>query len=197
MRRRDPLLTPELVLHGYQVGVFPMDDGAGNILWFSPDPRCVIELDRLRVTKSLRQRIRKGEFEIRVDTAFAAVIAACADRPDGTWISPEIANIYTRLHTHGFTHSVEAWREGELVGGLYGVAIGGAFFGESMFHRATDASKVALVALVERLRVRGFALLDSQWMTPHLRSMGAVEIPRDEYLARLEQSLRLPARFAD
>ncbi|MCA9242370.1 MAG: leucyl/phenylalanyl-tRNA--protein transferase [Phycisphaerales bacterium] len=192
----DPPFSPELVLYGYQVGVFPMDDGEGNILWFSPDPRCVIEFDDLRVSKSLRQRIRRNEFDIRIDTVFRDVIATCAVRPEGTWISDQIVDVYSRLHEAGFAHSVEAWRDDELVGGLYGVAIGGAFFGESMFHRATDASKVALVALIERLRERGYTLLDSQWTTPHLTRMGASEISRDEYLARLREALRLECRFA-
>lgn len=190
-------LTAELVLRGYCAGVFPMGDPAGRIRWFSPDPRCIFELDRFHISKTLRQTVRQQRFEVRINTAFDEVIAACADRPEGTWISPKVRRAYGQLHELGFAHSVEAWREGRLAGGLYGVAIGGAFFGESMFTRGRDASKVALVALVERLRARGFTLLDTQWRTPHLARMGAIEIPRDEYLRRLAAAIEAPARFCD
>lgn len=190
-------LTPELVLRGYCCGVFPMSDASGRIAWYGADPRCIIELDQLHVSHSLRKTLARGVFETRVNSAFARVMAACADRPERTWISAEIVRVYTQLHRLGFAHSVESWKDGQLVGGLYGVAIGGAFFGESMFHRATDASKVALVRLVERLRARGFVLLDSQWTTPHLERMGATEISAQEYEQRLEAALKLPARFAD
>ena len=193
----DEPLTPELVLAGYRAGVFPMADQDGCIYWFSPDPRTIFEFERFRVPRSLRQVIRRGVFEVRVNTAFDEVIAACADRPEGSWISPEIAAVYRGLHQRGHAHSVEAWREGQLAGGLYGVAVGGAFFGESMFHRVSDASKVALVALLERLPQRGFVLVDTQWTTPHLARFGAVEIPRREYLARLHAATRLPCRFVD
>lgn len=190
-------LTPDLVLRGYCAGAFPMADESGAILWFSPDPRAVFELDELRVSRSLCRVVRSGLFELRFDTAFDEVIAQCADRPEGTWISDEIRRVYGQLHEAGFAHSVETWRENRLVGGLYGVALGGAFFGESMFHRETDASKVALVALVERMRDRGFVLLDTQWLTPHLARLGAREIPRDEYLRRLETALALECRLPD
>jgi leucyl/phenylalanyl-tRNA--protein transferase len=189
--------TPELVLHAYRMGVFPMADLDGEIYWYSPDPRCVFDLDRFRVSRSLRQVIRRGMFEVRVNTAFDEVIRACAGRAEGTWISDELIAVYSELHRRGHVHSVESWQGDRLAGGLYGVAIGGAFFGESMFYHATDASKVALVALVNRLRDRGFKLLDTQWSTPHLQRFGTVEIPQREYLRRLEQALALPCRFAD
>ncbi|MEW6251172.1 MAG: leucyl/phenylalanyl-tRNA--protein transferase [Planctomycetota bacterium] len=193
-------LTPELVLAGYRAGIFPMGVEGGEIAWFSPDPRCIIPLqpvEAFRTPRSLRQTIRRGAFEIRVNSAFAEVVAGCADRDEGTWISPEIAAVYTELHRRGYAHSVEAWHAGALAGGLYGVVIGGAFFGESMFTRVTDASKVALVRLVERLRERGFVLLDTQWSTPHLARFGAVEIRRREYLLRLKSAVGLPRRFCD
>lgn len=186
-----------MVLHGYRIGLFPMADPDGRILWFSPDPRCVIPLDRFHVPRSLRKTVERGGFEVRIDTAFDQVIAACADRPEGTWITGGIPRVYRTLHRRGFAHSVEAWHRGEFAGGLYGIAIGGAFFGESMCTRIKDASKVALVALVERLRTRGFVLLDTQWKTQHLARFGALEIPRREYLRRLRAAIELPVRFAD
>ncbi len=189
-------LTPALLVRAYCAGFFPMADSRrGRIRWYSPDPRAVIPLEAFHVPHSLRRTIRRGRFAVRVNTAFGAVIRACADRPE-TWISDEIVCAYEALHTLGLAHSVETWRDGRLVGGLYGVALGGAFFGESMFSRETDASKVALVALVERLRERGFVLLDTQFLTPHLARFGAVEIPRAEYLRRLDEALRLERRFA-
>lgn len=190
-------LTPELVLAAYRVGAFPMADEFGEIAWFRPDPRCIFPLDRFRVPRSLRQTLRRGVFETRVDTAFDAVIRGCADRDEGTWISADVIRVYRALHDAGFAHSVECWHADELAGGLYGVAIGGAFFGESMFTRITDASKVALVALVERLRRRGFTLLDTQWTTPHLARFGACEIPHAEYMQRLAHALTLRVQFAD
>lgn len=190
-------LNPQLVLQGYRLGAFPMADQDGEIGWFSPDPRCILPLDGFHISRSLRQTIRRGKFELRIDTAFEEVIAACADRPEGTWISAEIDDVYRALHRQGFVHSVEAWYGGELAGGLYGVALGGAFFGESMFTRVTDASKVALAALVERLIARGFKLLDTQWLTPHLARFGAHYIRRSEYLRRLRQALALPVQFVD
>jgi leucyl/phenylalanyl-tRNA--protein transferase len=196
MHMSEPI-TPEMILQAYCLGVFPMADADGSIYWFSPDPRCILEFDRFRVPRSLRQTIRRGTFEIRVNTAFDQVIAACADRPEGTWISPQIMSLYRELHVRGFVHSVEAWRSDELAGGLYGVAIGGAFFGESMFHRVGSASKVALVALMERLRRCGYVLVDTQWSTPHLLRFGAVEIPREEYQRRLSGALQLTCVFGD
>jgi leucyl/phenylalanyl-tRNA--protein transferase len=188
-------LEPGTLLAAYRRGLFPMPgDGAGEpLLWFSPVRRGVLPLDGLKVAKSLRRSLRK--FEIRVDTAFDEVVAACGDpsRPHG-WIDDDIRTAYADLHRLGWAHSVETWREGRLAGGLYGVAIGGLFAGESMFHRETDASKVALVGLVDLLRDEHAStrLLDVQWSTPHLESLGVVEIDRRDYLARLERALPLP-----
>lgn len=190
-------LTPELVLQAYSLGAFPMGEPDGEIGWYSPDPRCVFPLESFKPPRSLRQVIRRGKFEVRINTAYDEVVARCADRVVGTWISAEIVEVYGQLHRMGFAHSVEAWYAGALAGGLYGVAIGGAFFGESMFTRVTDASKVALAALVERLRARGFALLDAQWLTPHLARLGAIEIPRREYLRRLRSALGIKTTFLD
>ena len=156
-----------------------------------------MELDAFHMPRTLRQVYRQGRFELFVNRSFREVIEACADRREGTWISGDIVEAYCELHQSGFAHSVEAWRDGALVGGLYGVALKGAFFGESMFHRERDASKVALAHLVERLRERGFALLDVQFVTPHLARFGAVEVTRREYLVRLGQALKLERRFAD
>lgn len=162
----------------------------GQIRWYSPDPRGIIPLEAFHVPARLARTMRQGRLEIRRDTAFAEVIAACAaDREDGSWINAEIIETYRALHDRGYVHSVEAWQDGQLVGGLYGVSLRGAFFGESMFHQVTDASKVVLVGLVDHLRSRGFGLLDVQWVTPHLERFGAVEIPRREYLRRLERAL--------
>ena len=174
-----------------------MADETGKVFWLAPDLRAIIELDQLKVSRSLRTILRREKFEFKVDVAFEEVLAACADRPDGTWISQEIGIAYCALRDLGYAHSVEAWHEGRLAGGLYGVAIGGAFFGESMFHRETDASKAALVYLVERMLERGMVLLDVQFMTPHLRSMGAVEIPRREYERHLKKAVRLQVSFRD
>ena len=172
----------------------------GEIRWYSPDPRGVLPLNEVHIPRRLARVARQGRFRIAFDTAFGDVIRACAaedrDPEDaGTWIDEQIIESYTALHDQGLAHSVEAWSGERLVGGLYGVALRGAFFGESMFHRETDASKVALVALVERLRARGYTLLDTQWVTPHLEQFGAIEIPRDDYLRWLEVSLRLPCTF--
>jgi leucyl/phenylalanyl-tRNA---protein transferase len=187
-------LEPGTILAAYRRGLFPMPVG-DTIGWFSPEPRAVLPLDGLHVSRSLHRSCRS--FHVRVDTACDEVIAACANprRPRG-WITDEMRAAYYRLHQMGWVHSVETWAGGLLVGGLYGVAIGGLFAGESMFHRRTDASKVALVALVELLGGRG--LLDVQWRTPHLASLGAVELPRRAYLARLGEALELPlpAAFA-
>jgi leucyl/phenylalanyl-tRNA--protein transferase len=190
-------LTPEMVVRAYCMGAFPMaDPRRGRIDWYAPDPRAIIPLDTFHVPRSLARTIRRGRFEVRIDTAFGRVIRACAAR-DETWISGRIMQVYEDLHRFGFAHSVEAWHGGDLAGGLYGVALGGAFFGESMFSRVTDASKVALVALVERLRERGFVLLDTQFQTEHLARFGTVEIPRAEYLRRLAAALPLDRDFAD
>ncbi len=183
-------LEPGTLLAAYRHGVFPMPVGRGKqIAWWSPDPRAIIPLDGLRVSRSLRRACSR--FEVRVDTAFTRVVEACADPArDGSWITPDIVAAYRRLATLGWAHSIETWtHDGRLVGGLYGVAINGFFAGESMFHRETDASKVALVALVARLREMGAALLDVQWTTPHLVSLGAVDLPREVYLRRLAEAV--------
>jgi leucyl/phenylalanyl-tRNA---protein transferase len=188
------MIEPELLLQGYRLGVFPMAMEDDSIEWFSPDPRAVLPLQDFHVPHALRRLMRKRVFETRIDTAFSKVIDACSRRDD-TWINREIIESYTRLHELGYAHSVEAWKEGKLVGGLYGVAVGGAFFGESMFHRVTDASKIALVALVEHLLARKFALLDTQWLTPHLEQFGGIEISRNDYLRTLHSAVELPCRF--
>jgi leucyl/phenylalanyl-tRNA--protein transferase len=188
------MIPPELLLQGYRLGVFPMAMEDGAIEWFSPDPRAILPLENFHVPHALRRLLRKRVFETTMDNRFPEVIGACAVRKD-TWISEEIIESYTRLHELGHAHSVEAWIKGKLAGGLYGVAIGGAFFGESMFHRVTDSSKVALVALVKHLRARKFALLDTQWLTPHLEQFGAIEISRNHYLRLLRRAVELPGKF--
>jgi leucyl/phenylalanyl-tRNA--protein transferase len=190
------MIEPELLLQGYRLGVFPMAMEDDSIAWFSPDPRAIIPLEDFHVPHALRRLWRQKFFEIKIDNRFGEVIRACAKRKD-TWINSEIIESYERLHELGRAHSVEGWSKGKLAGGLYGVAIGGAFFGESMFHRVTDASKIALVALVEHLRERKFALLDTQWLTPHLQQFGAVEISRNHYLRLLRRAVELPREFSD
>jgi leucyl/phenylalanyl-tRNA--protein transferase len=175
-----------------------MADEDGTIYWYDPDPRAIIPLDDFHIPRSLARIVRQGKFEIRIDTAFRTVMEACAEPTSGreiTWISPEIIDAYSELHTLGFSHSVETWLKGELVGGLYGVSLGGFFAGESMFSRVQDSSKVALVYLVERLRRSGFCLLDTQFLTDHLQRFGAVEIPRAEYQTQLDYALKVWARF--
>ena len=176
--------------------------GDGTIRWFSPDPRGVIPLDSFHISRRLARIVRSGAFEIAIDRSFDAVIRACAESERGrdgagTWIDEEIYDSYVALHQAGYAHSVETWQDGRLAGGLYGVAIAGAFFGESMFHRVTDASKVALAALVGRLRQRGYVLLDTQWVTPHLAQFGAAEIPRRRYLQLLGEALEKNCSFAE
>lgn len=189
-------LTPELIEIAYRQGIFPMaDPDTGEIWWFQPGRRAIIPLDGFHVSRSLAKTIRRGVFEVRINTDFEGVMRGCADREEGTWISEEFVRVYSELHRQGKAHSVETWRDGRLVGGTYGVALGGAFMAESMFHYETDASKVALAALVSRLRERGYILLDVQYMTPHLRSLGAVEIGRPHYLRRLQTALLLDCRF--
>jgi leucyl/phenylalanyl-tRNA---protein transferase len=188
------MIDPELLLQGYRLGVFPMAMADNSIEWFSPDPRAILPLDKFHVPHTLRRTLKKELFEVQIDRRFAEVIRACAKRKD-TWINRQIIESYERLHELGYAHSVEAWKENKLAGGLYGVAIGGAFFGESMFHWITDASKVALVALVHHLRERKFVLLDTQWMTPHLAQFGVTEISRNSYLRLLARALELPRQF--
>ena len=199
-----PVLTPQLLLAAYAQGVFPMgrrrDDPC--VEWYSPDPRAVLPLDRFKCPRSLRQRVQRSEFQITLDTAFSEVIAACAEPRNAerqTWINQPIIDAFCDLHRLGFAHSVEAWRDEHMVGGLYGVGLGGAFFGESMFHRAdlggTDASKVCLVHLVQHLQQCGFVLLDVQFVTPHLEQFGVIEIGRDDYLQRLRLALAADASW--
>jgi leucyl/phenylalanyl-tRNA---protein transferase len=183
-------LDPIQVINAYAQGIFPMADDNGNIHWYAPDPRAILEHDNLHVSRSLRATIRKGIYKIRSDTAFEAVMRYCA-RPHDTWISEAFIETYTHLHYAGLAHSVEAWKDGILVGGLYGVALRGAFMGESMFSRATDASKVCLVALVNHLKARGYVLHDTQFLTPHLETLGVTEIPRRVYERRLREALQL------
>jgi len=190
-------LTTELLLKAYASGIFPMAvNPRGDLRWFSPDPRATIPLDeRFHVPHGLKRTLRKNPFEVTVDRDFDGVIGGCARAHGETWISPEIVHSYGELFRRGFAHSVETRQKGELVGGLYGVHLGGAFFGESMFHRVTDASKVALVALVERLRAGGFRLLDTQWSTPHLEQFGTILISRSDYLEQLQIALKEDCRF--
>jgi leucyl/phenylalanyl-tRNA---protein transferase len=189
------MIPVDLVLQAYQQGWFPMGDNrTPGIEWYSPDPRGVLPIETFHAPARLERVIRQGKFDIRINDAFLEVLTSCAGRGE-TWITEEIVGTYLELHRLGFAHSVEAWHEGSLAGGLYGVALGGAFFGESMFHRVTDASKVALHGLIERLRGRGFTLLDTQWVTPHLRQFGAIEIPRARYLRLLQRALVRPSAF--
>jgi len=196
------MIPSGLLVSAYSSGWFPMAVDDGEIRWYSPDPRGVIPLDGFHVPSRLARVIRSGKFTVHIDRSFEAVMRACAetDRNDddpGTWISDEIVESYIELHRLGLAHSVEAWQDERLVGGLYGVALGGAFFGESMFHHVTDASKVALAALVDRLRSRGFRLLDIQWVTAHLEQFGAVEISRKRYLKLLGEALSVETAFVD
>jgi len=190
------MIDPDLLLQAYRLGVFPMAMENGEIRWFSPDPRTILPLDGFHVPHGLKRERRGQAIEIRMDTRFEEVIRACAERPD-TWINDEIIESYHHLHSLGWAHSVEAWSANELVGGLYGVTIGGAFFGESMFHRTTGASKIALWALVDHLKARRFTLLDTQWLTPHLEQFGAKEISRPLYLHLLTAAVDLDRTFRD
>jgi leucyl/phenylalanyl-tRNA--protein transferase len=189
-------LRPARLLEAYRRGIFPWYSEGDPVCWWSPDPRAVFELDGLHVSRRLRRTLRAGRFTLTVNRAFGAVIRGCAKRPgEGTWITPEMIAAYERLHRLGHAHSVEAWWDGELGGGIYGVAVGGLFAGESMFTRRRDASKVALAFLVDRLRERGFQLFDIQFLTAHTARLGAIEIPRKEYLARLRRALACPVSF--
>lgn len=173
-----------------------MGHEGGGLEWYSPDPRGIIPLDGFHLSKRLARTVRRAPFEVRIDTAFSETMRACADRGEETWITPTIVASYEELFARGCAHSVETWYAGQLVGGLYGVSLGCAFFGESMFHTETDASKVALVALVERLRQRGYRLLDVQWTTDHLLQFGAIDVPRSQYLELLAQALEGTCAFA-
>lgn len=192
-------LKPQTLLRAYGLGHFPMADSDGVIRWYRADPRGIIPLDpqEFHIPHTLKATINQRRFQIRINTAFEDTMRACAQlRAEGTWINEELVSAYTRLHELGFAHSVEAWQNNQLVGGLYGVSLGGAFFGESMFHRVTDASKVALVHLVGHLHQRGFQLLDTQASTSHLRRFGCREIPAAEYSRLLQQAIRISCRFA-
>jgi leucyl/phenylalanyl-tRNA--protein transferase len=190
-------LSPPLLLHAYRRGIFPWFDESSPILWWSPDPRAIFELDGLHISRRLARTVRCGKFTATVDRAFAEVIRGCAHRPgDGVWITPDMINAYTHLHELGHAHSVEVWHDGQLAGGVYGVTIGGLFAGESMFTRVRDASKVALVHLMERMNLRGFQLFDVQFLNEHTTRLGAIEIPRREYLRRLRQAVACDVTFA-
>jgi leucyl/phenylalanyl-tRNA--protein transferase len=193
-------LDPDWLLDAYAHGIFPWPCGDDRwpIPWFSPDPRAVLELDQLHISRSLRRTLRKKLFQVTCDRAFGAVIRGCAEAPGrrgATWITPAMIRAYTRLHQMGYAHSVEVWRDQELVGGVYGVAVGGAFSAESMFHLVPDASKVALVYLVRHLQAQGYQLLDVQELSPHLERLGARGIARGEFLRRLAEALPLPVQF--
>ncbi|MFC5755512.1 leucyl/phenylalanyl-tRNA--protein transferase [Rhizobium sp. GCM10022189] len=197
-RRKSPGITPEILLRAYSIGLFPMAESADDpeIFWVEPDVRGVLPLDnRFHVSKSLRKTIKRKPFDIRFNSNFAGVIAACAqetsDRPS-TWINETIKSLYTALHHMGHAHSVEAWDGDELVGGLYGVSLGSAFFGESMFSRRTDASKICLVHLVARLRQQHFTLLDTQFTTEHLKTFGAIDVPKADYALLLAAAMESP-----
>ena len=178
-------LSTERLLQAYRRGVFPWYSGAEPVLWWSPDPRMVLYCDELKVSRSLAKNVRNKGYDVRIDSAFASVLEGCSDRPQGTWLGSDMKKAYLRLHREGYAHSFETWRDADLLGGLYGVAIGRMFYGESMFSQATDASKVALVALVAELRARKFPLIDCQMHTPLLASLGAREIPRRSFLRAL------------
>jgi leucyl/phenylalanyl-tRNA--protein transferase len=190
--------TPAGVEFAYRRGIFPMyNQWTEGIDWYRPDPRTILPLDGFHISRSLAKTIRQGVFEVRVNTDFEGVMRGCAaNREEGTWISEEFITLYGEMHRLGKAHCVETWREGRLVGGTYGIALGGAFMAESMFHSETDASKVALAALVARLRERGFQLLDVQYLTPHLARFGAIEIPHRDYYDRLKRALRQNCDFA-
>ena len=200
MSRRTPDVTADLVLRAYSIGLFPMAESRDNprLHWLDPQMRGHLPLDSFHLSRRLLRTVLSGPYTVTVDRDFPATIAACAAptpaRPE-TWINPTIERLFTEIHQMGHGHSVETWLDGEMVGGLYGVALGGVFFGESMFSRARDASKVALVHLVARLRLGGFALLDTQWVTSHLAQFGAEEVPREAYRARLEKAITLSAYF--
>jgi leucyl/phenylalanyl-tRNA--protein transferase len=188
-------LEPDVLLSAYRQGVFPMYEEGEPVCWWSPDPRAVFDLDRLHVSRRLARTIRSGKFVVTFDQAFVGVMRGCAARGEGTWVTSDMVQAYHRLHELGHAHSVEVWQRGELVGGVYGVSIGGLFAGESMFHRVSDASKVALVHLFERLRERGFVLFDTQIINDHTRGLGAYTISRSEYLARLRDAVSIPVTF--
>lgn len=190
-----PPLTPELLISAYAQGYFPMgQEDSDEILWFNPDPRAVMPLEKFHLSKSMQKEAGRDWFEVTFDKSFWGVISACAEREE-TWITAAIKSAYHQLHKIGFAHSVEIWDGKELVGGVYGVTLGGGFFAESMFHRRTNASKLALYFLVNRLKARGFQLMEVQFLTSHLKSLGAIEISKKQYLERLDRAILLPVAF--
>jgi leucyl/phenylalanyl-tRNA--protein transferase len=193
-KNKPETLDPILVLNAYAQGIFPMADHTGKIRWYAPDPRAILEHENLYISRSLRATLRKQTYQVSIDANFETVMRCCAER-DETWINESFISTYTQLHYAGFAHSVEAWEGKQLVGGLYGVSLGGAFMGESMFSSATDASKICLVALVAHLKERGYVLHDVQFWTPHLASLGVTEIPRKEYERRLKKALQLECNW--
>jgi leucyl/phenylalanyl-tRNA---protein transferase len=191
------IITPDMLLNAYRMGIFPMAEGRDtpDIHWMRPRARGVFDLHRFHISRSLRRRILRGGYEVVINRDFAGIVQACSAR-DETWINAQISDLYQQLHQMGHAHSLEVYQGGALIGGVYGVAIGGAFFGESMFSKAVDGSKIALAYLVHRLRAGGFVLFDTQYLTPHLASLGAVEITRADYEARLAAALQRAANFA-
>lgn len=187
-------LSPATLLRAYRNGIFPWFNEGDPVLWWSPNPRAIFELDRFYLSRRLFRTIRAGKFHLTINKAFNAVIRGCAER-EMTWLTTDMIDAYTQLHQLGHAHSIDVWLGDNLVGGVYGVALGGLFAGESMFHRTRDASKVALTYLIEYLRIRGFVLFDTQVVTEHTARLGAIQIPRDEYLARLEKALEMQVRF--
>lgn len=191
----DKSLHPELLRMAYAQGYFPMPDPrSGEMLWFHPDPRAILPLAGFHVSRSLARRLKKNSFEFTINRAFAAVMEACADRPE-TWINQEFLEAYQQLHAEGDAHSVEVWQDGQLVGGTYGVSLGGAFFAESMFHRQTDASKIALYHLTRHMQQRGMSLLEVQFLTPHLASLGAITVSRAQYMRLLQAAIQQDVSF--
>jgi leucyl/phenylalanyl-tRNA--protein transferase len=190
-------LSPQRLLQAYRSGIFPWYDDDYPVCWWSPDPRAIFELDGFHVSRRFGRTLRSGRFTYTVNQSFAEVMQGCADRDEGTWITADMLSAYEILHELGWAHSVEVWQDSALAGGLYGVAVGGLFAGESMFHRRPDASKAGLAFTIDRLRERGFSLFDIQMITGHTASLGAVEIPRTDYLARLKTALQCATTFAD
>ena len=189
-------LDPETLLQAYSQGAFPMTDRDGRTRWYTADPRGILPLEQFHIPHTLSQTVKQGRFEVRFNYDFRATMRACMNvRDEGSWISEDLVRVYSQLHEMGFAHSVECWQKDQLAGGLYGVSLGAAFFGESMFHHQRDASKVALVHLVQRLREREFELLDTQATTPHLRRFGCIDIPASEYLVRLQKALKRRCEF--
>ncbi len=189
------LIFPEILIEAYSEGYFPMAESCnGDIYWHSPDPRAIIPFNDVKIPRTVKQRIKRENWDFHFNTSFERVIRLCSDREE-TWINEEIIQTYTELHYYGYAHSIETWGGHKLVGGLYGVTIGGAFFGESMFNLVSDASKAAFYALIERLKERNFVLLDSQYINPHTKMLGAIELPRIYYLQLLKKAIKLPCKF--